>query len=202
MSTLLGVNPGFQSCVDVEGLILRVGSGLHIGVGGCYSCLGGPANWVYLIHLTPLSLHFTYCKVPCVQYALCSVHIGSSAVPSGHLDSRIPQPNTWWKQYLCSAMQQQKFCKQQTSAVIHNSTSTSQAYYKVLYNTRIVEHKAVFHWLSSFEMFRREIWVLSSDHSSQKSPNMENVRQKFIFLTLHKLQNVNVFGLLPKALTK
>ena len=98
-------------------------------------------------------------------------------------------------------MQQQKFCKQQTSAVIHNSTGTSQVY-KVLYNTRIVEHKAVFHWLSSFEIFKRKIWVLSSDHSSQKSLNLENVRQKFIFLTLHKLQNVNIFGLLPKALTK
>ena len=171
-------------------------------MGGCYSCYRWTSK---LFLLDPLDisqfaifiLHIAKCTVCNIHCALCILVAALCAFWPPGFHSQIPgESNT-----SVVEMQQQKFCKQQTSAVIHTSTSTSQVY-KVLYSTRIVKHKSVFHWLSSFEVFRREIWVLSSDHSSQKSPNMENVRQKFIFLTLHKLQNVNIFGLLPKALTK
>ena len=111
------------------GRILRVGSGLRIVVRGCYSCYRWTSK---LFLLDPLDisqfaifiLHIAKCTVCNIHCAVCILVAALCAFWPPGFHSQIPgESNT-----SVVEMQQQKFCKQQTSAVIHTSTSTSQVH--------------------------------------------------------------------------
>ena len=129
-----------------------------------------------------------------LHIAKCTVHISGVVCLLSHLDSTSVQPNSSGLHFNALHCHKQKFCTQERklaqTKIVHKKKKTSTRYCKVK-----------FHWFSSLEM----LLGLTSHllvHKICLNIVCYPPAKIHIFHKLHKIQNVNIFGLLPKALTK